>query len=125
MKADLRQLVWDRAGACCEYCHLPQAALEQTLHVEHIVSRQHLGPTDESNLALACDRCNLYKGPNLTAIDPESGAVVMLFHPRRDVWETHFRLRGTRIEGLTPTGRATVRLLNMNDENRQRIREWL
>jgi 5-methylcytosine-specific restriction endonuclease McrA len=35
-------------------------------HVEHIVSRQHGGSDDPNGLALACDRCNAYKGPNLT-----------------------------------------------------------
>jgi hypothetical protein len=42
-------------------------------HVEHIVSRQHGGTDDASGLALACDRCNAYKGPNLTSIDPDTG----------------------------------------------------
>jgi hypothetical protein len=46
---------------------------------------QHGGGDDADNLALACPDCNLRKGPNLTGIDPETGAVVRLFHPRRDV----------------------------------------
>jgi len=41
-------------------------------HVEHIVSRQHGGTDDPSGPALACDRCNAYKGPNLTSIDPDT-----------------------------------------------------
>jgi hypothetical protein len=40
---------------------------------------------------------------------------VNLFNPRRDSWERHFVVdRGGYIVGLTPTGRATVRLLDMN-----------
>jgi len=95
-------------------------------HVEHIVSKQHGGSDDPSGLALACDRCNAYKGPNLTSIDSDTRAVVPLFHPRRDAWEDHFVVRGGQIVGLTPAGRATVRLLNMNAPRRVELREaWL
>jgi hypothetical protein len=92
-------------------------------HVEHIVSRQHGGTDDPDGLALACDRCNAYKGPNLTSIDPDTRAVVALFNPRRDVWSDHFVVRRGLIVGLTPTGCATVRLLNMNARRRVQLRE--
>src|SRR5271165_4288477 len=39
---------------------------------------------DNDNLALACYHCNAHKGPNLSALDPESGALVRLFNPRLD-----------------------------------------
>ncbi len=97
-----------------------------SFHIEHIVSRQHGGSDEPHSLALACDRCNAYKGPNLTSIDPDSNAIVTLFNPRQDTWEDHFALRGGRITGLTPKGRATVRLLNMNAPRRVELREsWL
>jgi hypothetical protein len=79
-------------------------------------------PTVESNLALSCHPCNLHKGPNLTAIDPDTRAVVSLFHPRQQTWEQHFILQGPLVVGLTPTGRATVRLMSMNDPQRVRLR---
>jgi hypothetical protein len=91
-------------------------------HVEHIVARQHGGSNDASDLCLACDRCNAYKGPNLTAIDPATDQVVNLFHPRRQEWSEHFTLREADIVGLTPTGRGTVRLLKMNDDWRVSLR---
>jgi len=91
-------------------------------HVEHVVARQHGGGDEPSNLAFACDRCNLHKGPNLTAIDPETGEIVPLFHPRRDSWQDHFRWENAEIVGRTPTGRATVRLLNMNAKRRLQLR---
>jgi HNH endonuclease len=95
-------------------------------HVEHIVSRQHGGTDDPSGLALACDRCNAYKGPNLTSIDPDTRTVAALFNPRGDPWSDHFVVRCGYILGLTPTGRATVRLLNMNAPRRVELRgEWL
>ncbi len=125
MDAAVRQAVRDRAAHRCEYCRLPEAAHELPFHVEHIVARQHQGADSLDNLALACDRCNLYKGPNLTTIDVESSAIVPLFHPRRDRWEDHFRWHGARIEGLTPVGRATVLLLQMNLSQRVQLREEL
>ena len=91
-------------------------------HVEHIVSRQHGGSDDPAGLALACDRCNAYKGTNLTSIDPETRTAVALFSPRADLWSDHFVIRDGQIAGLTPRGRATVRLLNMNAPRRVELR---
>ena len=122
MDAAVRNVVRQRASARCEYCRLPESALDLSLHIEHIVARQHGGGDDPWNLCLACDRCNLYKGPNLTSIDPQSGIIVPLFHPRRQPWHEHFTVRGAEIVGLTPIGRATVRLLNMNASSRVRLR---
>ena len=126
MDANRRELVRRRAAGCCEYCGLSQAAVPfASFHIEHVVARQHGGSDDPENLALACDRCNLYKGPNLTAIDPQTNEVVPLFHPRRQSWEDHFQLQGATILGLTPTGRATIRLLNMNASRRVQLRTTL
>lgn len=127
MDARTRELIRRRAGNACEYCRIPQDATPLIpLHIEHIVARQHGGEDDAAQLALACDRCNAYKGPNLSSIDPDSGDIVPLFNPRRDVWKDHFMFRGGEIVGLTPTGRATVRLLNMNVLRRVELREeWL
>jgi len=69
--------------------------------------------------------CNAYKGTNLSSIDPQAGEIAVLFHPRRDAWHDHFTLRGAEIIGLTPSGRATVRLLRMNDDRRVALRAEL
>ena len=74
---------------------------------------------------MACHRCNLHKAPNLTGIDPLTLDVVQLFHPRRDRWDEHFRFKGAQIEGLTPTGRAIVQVLAMNDPHRADLRAEL
>jgi hypothetical protein len=76
-------------------------------------------------LALACQKCNLHKGPNLSGIDPESDLIVELFHPRRNDWEGHFAFRGPYVVGLTPAGRATVRVLCMNRADRIQLRAEL
>ena len=127
MDQSLREVVRRRAGNACEYCRIAQEATPLiAFHVEHIVSRQHGGSDDPAGLALACDRCNAYKGPNITSIDPETDTVVALFHPRTDLWNDHFVIGGGQVVGLTPTGRATVRLLNMNAPRRVELRrEWL
>jgi hypothetical protein len=126
MDAATREFVRGRAGDQCEYCRIPQEATPLIpFHVEHIFATQHRVDDSLDNLCLACDRCNAYKGPNLSSIDHETGEIVPLFHPRRDVWTDHFRFDGMRILGLTPTGRATVRLLQMNSLRRVQLREDL
>jgi hypothetical protein len=102
---------------------LPQAAAPfLTFHIEHIRARQHGGDDDPSNLALACPDCNAYKGPNLTSVDPETEQVVSLFNPREDVWSEHFAFEGPAIVARTSIGRATVRLLSMNEASRAEMR---
>jgi hypothetical protein len=66
---------------------------------------------------LACRRCNEFKGQATTARDPLTNQIVPLFHPRTQTWSEHFAwdASGTRVIGLTATGRATVIALNMNN----------
>jgi hypothetical protein len=126
MDAALRSLVRGRANGVCEYCRLPQAVSPfASFHVEHIIARQHNGPTEPDNLAVACNFCNLHKGPNIAALDPATGRLVRLFHQRRDRWTDHFAWEGTTIAGLTPIGRATVQLLAVNNWQRVEFRENL
>jgi hypothetical protein len=125
MDVATRTLIRQRANDCCEYCGLPQDAVDVTHHVEHVIAKQHGGDDLTENLALACDRCNFHKGPNLTSLDPQTGQTVLLFHPRRDAWDEHFRFEGAFIEGRTPTGRSTVQLLQMNAQHRRMLRAIL
>ena len=126
MDATVRDFVRHRAGHRCEYCLLQQEHLPfSRFHVEHIIPRKHGGDDHPGNLALACDRCNSHKGANLTGIDPETSAIIALFNPRTHDWEEHFRLSDSIIVGLTAVGRTTVRVLNMNEERRVRLRAVL
>jgi hypothetical protein len=126
MDAATREFVRRRALNRCEYCRTPQHATPLIpFHVEHIIATQHLLDDSPDNLCLACDRCNAYKGPNLSSLDNETSQIVQLFHPRRQNWSEHFRFEGPRIIGTTPTGRATVRLLQMNTSRRIELREHL
>ena len=126
MDETVRQHVRQRADHRCEYCRLPQdVGAAFRFHIEHIRPRQHGGDDDPANLALACPNCNWNKGPNLSAVDPIDDALVQLFNPRIESWHDHFALADFRIVGLTPTGRATARLLRMNTVDRLEVRAQL
>ncbi|MCU0751507.1 MAG: HNH endonuclease [Akkermansiaceae bacterium] len=114
--ARLRAEVIRRADGRCEYCQLSQAGQEAAFHVDHIHPLAHGGLTGLSNLALACVSCSLRKGARTTAKDPQSGKQAPVFHPREWKWQDHFRWVGERVEGISPTGRATMELLRMNRE---------
>jgi len=117
--------VRSRASDTCEYCVLPQSVRRLRFHVEHILPRQHGGNDDLDNLALACGRCNRHKGPNIAGIDPVTGQMTRLFHPRTARWSEHFRWNGPLAVGLTPIGRTTVEVLLMNQPDEIAIREEL
>jgi HNH endonuclease len=115
MDRKLRDKVRARADNHCEYCRLPQMLdLTTPFHVEHIIAEQHDGGSEFDNLALACCWCNAIKGPNLASLDPDTGDLVRLFHPRRDQWHDHFERDGPQIHGRTDVGRTTVFLLRFN-----------
>ena len=123
--AALRRFVCERANYCCEYCLIPESATFAPHWIDHIVAEKHGGKTEAENLANSCILCNQSKGSDLSSIDPQTGAIVGLYHPRRDRWSEHFRLAGGRIEPLTPTGRVTERLLQFNHPDRIDEREQL
>ena len=126
MTARRREVCRRRAGARCEYCRLPDFAMDlEDFHVEHIIAKKHGGKSGMENLAWACIFCNLYKGPNLAGLDPDTGVLTRLFNPRLDEWGDHFRLEGARIRGATAVGRTTVWLLEMNSEIPLRLRASL
>lgn len=124
-----RTRVQRRAQNACEYCRLPQRASILPHQIDHIIAQQHMGSDEENNLCLSCLRCNLKKGPNIASTDPEAGGayrIVALFHPRQQRWQEHFHVHEDgRIEGRTPEGRATVRLLDFNAEERVQLRRLM
>ena len=125
---DIRRQVILLAAGRCKYYRMDQSLQGATFHVEHIIAKQHVDDDvdDPNALALACNRCNAYKGTNLSSIDPETKDTVLLYNPRQDRWQDHFMLRDGEIVGLTAAGRATVRLLHMNAPQRLELRlQWL
>ncbi|HBJ87669.1 MAG TPA: HNH endonuclease [Verrucomicrobiales bacterium] len=120
--AELRRETRLRAGNRCEYCGLRQEDSLMSFHIEHILPKQHGGASVLENLALSCPSCNLRKGPNLTGIDPDSGEVCRLFHPRLDRWPDHFRKESALVLGISAIGRTTAWLLAMNSEEQASLR---
>jgi hypothetical protein len=118
VSAALRSLIREIATSRCEYCLTPEGIASIRHEVDHIVARKHGGQTTIENLALCCILCNKHKGSDITSIDPETGGVEVLFHPRRNRWPDHFELRGVEIVGATSVGRVTVRLLRLNRPER-------
>ena len=86
---------------------------------------KHGGTARADNLCLACSQCNLHKGSDFVSIDPLTGEMARLFDPLRSDWGEHFRWEGPVVFGLTPIGRATVRLLQMNAPDRLELRRSL
>jgi hypothetical protein len=121
----LRRLVAVRAEYRCEYCILHEEDAYSPHQIDHIISRKHGGNSTSGNLAYACLRCNAWKGTDIGSADPRTGRIVRLFHPRRDVWDDHFGMRGPLIAPLTDVGRATAAVLKLNLEKRVAERQLL
>jgi HNH endonuclease len=121
----LRQFVANRAGNRCEYCLLHADNAYFRHQVDHILSRKHGGLSISSNLALACIRCNAWKGTDLGTIELKGGLLIAFFNPRQDKWLEHFVCRGALIEPLTPRGEVTARLLRFNLDKRVAERRLL
>ena len=114
----LRNSVANRANKRCEYCQYPQEFSDSVLDIEHIVPRSADGLTERNNLVLACSHCNSHKWKHQEGSDPLTGTDVRLFNPRTDTWTVHFLLnhKTGEIQGQTPIGRTTVKVLSMNAE---------
>jgi hypothetical protein len=108
--AEQRRIVITRAKQCCEYCVSQVKFATESFSVEHIIPRIKEGKTELDNLALSCQGCNNFKHTKTEGLDPITGKVVPLFHPRQQAWQDHFAWDDdyTLIVGITPTGRATV-----------------
>ena len=115
---ELRQAVHERAAGRCEYCLYPQEMAFLAFEVEHIIAEKHGGAKTVDNLALACPYCNRFKGTDLGSLDPETGQLTPFFNPRAQQWTDHFRFDGAWILPLTPEGRVTVAILQLNHPDR-------
>src|SRR5439155_8849614 len=110
-----RKAVWKRAKGKCEYCQLAQQHSVLPHEIDHIRAKKHRGATTLENTCLACAYCNGSKGTNVAGYDPDTGELVPLFNPRRDLWKTHFFWLGAVLHGRTAVARATIDVLRIND----------
>jgi hypothetical protein len=122
-RAEIRHFVESRAGQRCEYCRMHQSLQGASFHIEHIVPLSLGGTDDLDNLAWACPGCNLKKSNRVSAVDPDTGLEVQLFHPRHDHWEAHLTWQEYRLVGLTSLGRALIAAFDLNHTRRCRIRQ--
>jgi hypothetical protein len=125
MDAALQRLVWMRAAAMCEYCHILQACDVLPFCMDHIIALKHHGETIESNLALACFNCNSYKGSNIAGVDPLTGELTSLFNPRTLQWNDHFEWHEVKLAGRTAIGRTTCDVLAINHPDHLELRKVL
>jgi len=88
----IRLLVIEPAAHRGEYCLVHEDDSFTPHQIDHIVSRKHGGDSSPGNLALACVRCNAWKGSDIAGNGLEPG----------------------RIVPLTETATATARLLRLN-----------
>ena len=117
-----------RAAYRCEYCHAPEVIFNFPFEVEHVLPTCLEGTDDLSNLALACRSCNIHKANHLTGFDEVTQEETVLFNPRLDRWEDHFRVdrRSGDILSKTSIGRATLTRLKMNREAQLAARlQWM
>ena len=125
--ARTRRLVAERAGFRCEYCLTPAGLAPSPYSAEHILPRSRGGTFVLENLAFSCQGCNGHKAAKTVATDPATQKTVPLFHPRHQEWREHFgwTADGTKIEGKSPAGRATVLALQLNRSGLQNLRRLM
>ena len=119
LSASQRREVYERAGACCEYCRRSVDVRLAKFEIDHIVSLKYGGEDSIDNLCLTCAPCNRHKGAEIAGIDPLTDEATRLFNPRQQIWREHFQINSdASLSGLTPEGRATVVVLRMNEAPR-------
>lgn len=114
----LRQFVAERAGFCCEYCRVLEEYFFLPFQIDHIASLKHGGGSERNNLAYACPHCNQFKGTDLTPFLESYQDFVVLFNPRRHVWNEHFDAENGLILAGSRIGEATIKTLRLNDPER-------
>jgi len=122
-----KDVIFERASGCCEYCMSQSRFSVQPFSIEHIFPRGLGGKSVLENLALSCQGCNGHKAIKTVANDPVTGELVSLYHPRQQIWTDHFAWKNeySIVIGLTPTGRATVEALQLNREGVVNLRQVL
>ena len=116
---EFRDLVVQRAG------NQQSESRAYRFPIDRIIAGQHGGKYTVENSALACHECNEKKGPNIYGVDPLTDQAQPLYNPREDLWQEHFYFQAAVLVGITPVGRATIRTLGMNENDRVSLREEL
>lgn len=121
----IRKKVAERALFKCEYCLIREEDMVFPYQIDHIISKKHKGGSEMDNLAFACSMCNQFKGTDIASCLTPNGAVIPLFHPRKQDWEDHFKYLNGEILAKTEVGEATAQLLHFNSSDRIMLRKLL
>lgn len=113
-----RKLVMSRASHRCEYCRVLEYLSSFDYHIDHIIGIQHGGSNSLNNLAYVCSTCNWKKGPNISTILHLHGPLIPLFNPRTQDWFEHFEVKKGILEAKTTIAKATIKLLELNQDNK-------
>jgi hypothetical protein len=117
-------LRWDFWFSCA-YCDITEIEASgisfETDHYEPQSIRPDMAAV-YSNLLWACRLCNRYKGAYCPS-DEERAAGLRYFRPDLDDAYEHFEVSGLRVTGLSPVGRFTEVMLDLNRREMQEIRE--
>ena len=116
ISAEMRRMIRARAGGICEYCLVEEAGMPFRFHIDHVIAEKHDGPSLDHNLCLCCPDCNRAKGSDIST--QVNGRLVRLYNPRIDDWSRHFVLDNGLIRSRSLIGAATLKLLDINDEQR-------
>jgi hypothetical protein len=95
--------------------------------MDHIVPLSTGGESEAENLAYSCGGCNGHKHNKTHHFDPLTGRLSRLFHPRQHKWNEHFQWSEDEVLvlGITPIGRTTVELLQINRQSNINLRGLL
>lgn len=123
----LKSKVVERANGYCEYCYSHSGHSPSSFVIDHIYPFSLGGLSESKNLALSCGDCNNHKYQKTHYFDPVTNQKVNLFHPRKNYWPNHFQWNEdeTIIIGISPSGRASLNLLNMNREGNINLRHLM
>ena len=92
-----RNTIREWAENCCEFCRIAESNRFVKFQIDHVIPIKHGGGDETINLCLACIKCNGYKGPNVAALDPNTGNATKLFNPRQQDWHNTSKLTMTQL----------------------------
>ncbi len=99
MEPDPRRHIYERDGFTCQYCGWSGAtSFEQwllgSLTIDHVSPLKHGGPEkDDTNMVVACHRCNMLKGQELCSSVKEGKAIIARKRAAAEQWFNRFVLR--------------------------------
>jgi uncharacterized protein (DUF433 family) len=70
MDRALRELVWRRAGNCCEYCHMPRRFDDTTFEIGHVHAAMLMQSAGRANVQRALTTAERDLGPDFLSLAP-------------------------------------------------------